>query len=333
MAPDLTKTLVIGISSRALFDLEESNQIWETRGKAAYIHHQSKYEEQILGRGTGFRLIEAILALNRRAKGERKAEVVVMSKNDPSTSLRLFNSINHYGLDIQRAVLTGGASLAPYLKAFSVDLFLSAHEADVRAALETSVAAAVIYQPPGESLIDPEKELRIAFDGDSVLFSDESERIYAESGLPAFLAHEKLNARKPIPEGPFAKLLQTLSGLQRDPGFGEHPPLRIALVTARNMPAHERVIRTLQAWNVHVDEAFFMGSVPKTEVLRAFRPHIFFDDQDAHCQLASSVVSTGRVPYGIKNSSSVVPTPKRIASQLHESSCNDDIPDKSESIA
>jgi 5'-nucleotidase len=307
VAIDLSKRLVIGISSRALFDLEDANRVYDEKGKKAYVKYQLRNQEKVLASGTAFRLVQAILELNKRAHGVRKAEVVVMSKNDPATSLRLFNSIKHYNLDVQQAALVGGAPLAQYLHAFNVDLFLSKHEQDVRGALAAGVASAVIYDPPGGS-IDPGKELRIAFDGDAVVFSDESERIYQSAGLAAFLEHEKINARKPLPEGPFAKLLQTLSGLQRDRGF-DSPPVRIALVTARGLPAHERVLRTLLAWNVHVDEAFFMSGGSKTKILEAFRPHIFFDDQEIHCQPASEVVSTGRVPSSL---CSVISEPKGV---------------------
>ncbi|HMF17244.1 MAG TPA: 5'-nucleotidase [Gemmataceae bacterium] len=292
MPVDLSKYLVIGVSSRALFDLEEANLIFEKKGVDAYADFQMERVDQILQPGKGFPLIKALLELNSKS-GQRKAEVVIMSRNNPATSLRMFNSITHYGLDILRAALTGGASLAPYLHAFHVDLFLTGSEADVRAALKAGVAAALICgTPPREA--DPQEQIRIAFDGDAVLFSDEAERIYQEKGMEAFLAHELENAKKPLPDGPFAKLLRTLSVLQSDPAFPK-PPIRIALITARNMPAHERVIRTLLAWNVRVDEAFFMGGVSKTKILEAFRPHIYFDDQETHCEPASKLVPTAKV--------------------------------------
>jgi 5'-nucleotidase len=226
--------------------------------------------------------------------GKRKAEVVVMSRNGANTSLRIFNSIEHYGLDITRAALAGGAQLAPYLDAFDVDLFLSVDEADVQAAANAGIAAGLVHEIPqnGNGTVD---QLRVAFDGDAVLFSDESERIYQEQGLDAFLAHEKANARKPLPEGPFAKVLRALAILQE---FGEtagQNVIRTALVTARNSPSHERVIRTLREWNVRIDEAFFLGGVSKDKILQAFGAHIFFDDQDVHCQSAAKVVPTARV--------------------------------------
>lgn len=201
-------------------------------------------------------------------------------------------------MDITRAALTGGAPLAPYLHAFSVDLFLSLDEGDVQKAINARVASALLYEKPTDPVEENLAEIRIAFDGDAVLFSDESERIYQTEGLETFVRHEKENATRPLPEGPFAKLLKTLSYIQ-----SEYPdsscPLRTALVTARNSPAHERVIRTLRAWGVDVDvnEAFFLGGMPKGEILKAFRPHIYFDDQGTHCDSASKYVPTGRVPY------------------------------------
>jgi 5'-nucleotidase len=293
MPKDLAQLLVIGVSSRALFDMEESNRIYEKQGLDAYIQHQIAQADNILSPGTGFPLIKAILHLNTKTSGGRKAEVVIMSRNSPETSLRMFNSIKHYGLDIQRAALAGGVSLAPYLHAFDVSLFLSASEEDVQAANHAGIAAGLIYGRPENSsaAID---SIRIAFDADAVIFSGASESIYKEQGLAAFLRHEEENARKPLPDGPFAKLLRTFAVLQSDQSFAK-PPIRIALITARNMPAHERVIRTLLAWNVRVDEAFFLGGVHKNRVLEAFNPHIFFDDQDVHCAPASRLVPTAKV--------------------------------------
>lgn len=293
MPTDLSQTLVIGVSSRALFDMEEANAVFETQGVEAYARHQMEHQDDILRPGAGYPLINSILNINKKAGGVRKAEVVIMSRNDPATSLRMFNSIKHYGLDIQRAALAGGASLAPYLRAFQVSLFLSGFEGDVREALSDGFAAGLIVGVPKDPM-EPIDPIRIAFDADAVLFSDEAERIYQERGLEAFLSHEQENARKPLPDGPFAPLLRTMSSLQSDSAF-RSPPVRIAVVTARNMPAHERVIRTLLAWNVRVDEAFFMGGVEKTRILEAFRPHIYFDDQDVHCRPASSVVPTAKV--------------------------------------
>jgi 5'-nucleotidase len=299
MPVDLSHCLVIGVSSRALFDLEEANRVYETQGVDAYADYQLENVDSLLQPGSGFPLIQAILRLNEHQLGTavdpRRAEVVIVSKNNPATSLRLFNAIKHHKLDIQRAILTGGAPTAPYLHAFDVDLFLSASPPDVQQALDAGIAAGLIYPTPC-TLADPREQIRIAFDGDAVLFSDESERIFQQQGLPAFHEHEAANAHVPLAEGPFAKLLRTLSLLQGDTP-AESSPIRLALVTARSMPAHERVIRTLHAWNVRIDEAFFMGGVSKTPILQTFNPHIYFDDQELHCVPASRVVPTARVPF------------------------------------
>lgn len=303
MPVDLSRTLVIGITSSALFDMTESDRVFRNEGLAAYTDFQIKNADDPLPPGTGFPLVKAVLRLNeatkRNPKATRRAEIVVASKNNPATSERLYNSIKHHGLhDIQRSFLSGGAPIAPYLEAFSVDLFLSTSIADVESALQAQIPAALVYAVP-DNLTEDIEQIRIAFDGDAVLFSDESEAIYQKYGLNRFVEHETIKADVPLPEGPFFKLLKVLSFLQADPVYENNPPVRIALVTARSMPTHERVIKTLNLWNVRVDEAFFMGGVAKTQVLRVFRPHIYFDDQDAHCTPAASVVPTGRVPYGV----------------------------------
>lgn len=296
MALKLDDKLVVGISSRALFDLEEENAIFEKEGLKAYSEYQRAHEKDILKPGTAFPLIKALHKLN--ADGRYLTEVIIMSKNSTDTSLRIFNSIEHYGLPISRAALVSGASIVPYLNAFRTDLFLSADEKDVQEAINANVAAGIICSHSNLP-IDPAadiEQIRIAFDGDAVIFSDESEKIYQAQGLEAFAEHEHLNAQKPLPEGPFAKLLKTISAIQQ--GFEEGTvPIRTALVTARNAPAHERVIRTLQAWDIRIDEAFFLGGIEKSEVLKAFGANIFFDDQSVHTDSASRLVPAARVPY------------------------------------
>lgn len=293
----LDKLLVVGISSRALFDLEAEELIFQDQGLDAYRQHQLEHENKILKPGAGFALVKALLKLNHLTPGNRLVEVVIMSRNSSETSLRIFNSIEHYGLDISRAALAGGAPLSPYLQAFNVSLFLSLHEDDVQAAVNAGIASALLYQL-AENVADLD-QIRIAFDGDAVIFSDEAEKIYQSQGIEAFEQHERDNAKKPLPEGPFARLLVALSYIQNNfkAPDGRALPLRTALVTARSSPAHERVIRTLRAWNIAIDETFFMGGVNKSAVLAAFKPHMFFDDQHGHCMHASSVVPTGRVPY------------------------------------
>ncbi|PHR57527.1 MAG: 5'-nucleotidase [Arcobacter sp.] len=291
MSLDLSQCLVIGISSRALFDLEEENDLFNADGVEAYKKYQRKNENKPLKKGTAYHLVEALLKLNELS-GKKLVEVIVMSRNSPDTGLRVFKSIEHFDLDITRAAFSGGENLSDYLGAFSVDLFLSKSEEDVQLAIDSGCAAAILYAPPKE--IDMSKQIRIAFDADAVIFSEESEHIYKTKGLEAFLAHEKENVNKPLPEGPFAKLLKTLSFLQEQ---FDDSPIRLAIVTARNSPAHERVVQTLRTWNVNVDEAFFLGGLSKDQVLKAYRAHIFFDDQDTHVEGASKLVPSGKVPY------------------------------------
>lgn len=297
---NLDDKLVIGVSSRALFDLEAENKIFEENGLEEYCTYQIEHEKDILKPGTAFPLIKALLKLN--AEGQYLTEIIIMSKNSADTSLRIFNSLEHYNLNISRAALVGGASISPYLSAFKTDLFLSANEKDVQEAIDANVAAGIICRH--EQLpINPNddiKQIRIAFDGDAVIFSDEAERIYKEKGLLAFAEHEQTNAKKPLPEGPFAKLLKTISIIQQK--FPkEAVPIRTALVTARNAPAHERVIRTLRAWNIRIDEVFFLGGIEKSKVLKAFGANIFFDDQSVHTDPASKLVPSARVPYKQNN--------------------------------
>ena len=298
MPEDLSKYMVIGVSSRALFNLEKENNIFLNKGLEAYSEYQLQHVDQILKPGTAFPLVKAILRLNELSKSDRKTEVIIMSKNNAETSLRIFKAIDNYRLDITRSAWTGGASIAGYLKPFSVDLYLSASDNDVQLAIKEGIAAAQIYHSTYHNNYDDIDQIRIAFDGDAVLFSDEAERIYQEKGLDAFVEHESRNARKPLPAGPFAKLLKIISLIQHEFGI-ENSPIRTALITARNSPAHERVIRTLHAWNITLNETFFMGGVEKYEILKAFGAHIYFDDQDVHCTKASTVVPTAQVPSNL----------------------------------
>ena len=275
MPVDFTNTLVIGISSRALFNLEEENHVFQTKGVEEYRKYQLEHENEILEKGTAFHLVESLLKLNKDME-ERLVEVVIMSRNSSDTGLRVLNAVRHYGLDISRAAFTGGASVSPYIEPYYVDLFLSKNEDDVQEIIDNeNCAAALIYDQPKNYEPDPDT-VRIAFDADSVLFSDESEQIYKEKGLSAFHEHEHLNAETPLKEGPFAKLLLVLAKVQQK--FLENPPIRIAIVTARSMPADTRLIKTLRNWGVHVDETHFMGGVSKDSVLKAFKAHIFFDE-------------------------------------------------------
>lgn len=298
MPVDFSETLVIGISSRSLFNLEKENEIFNSQGLDAYREYQIAHEDDPPTQGTAFPLVKAMLELNQHREEGRPplVEVILLSRNDAGIGLRLFNAINHHGLEgrITRAAFTSGVSLANYLDAFQVDLFLSKSEDDVLEAVQANRAAALIQAPP-DGFKPDENVIRIALDGDAVIFSDESEQIYQSQGLDAFLANERENAKKLLPEGPFGKFLKTLSKMHRR-FKPKDRPVRLALVTARNAPAHERVIRTLREWNVYIDEAFFLGGLPKDPVLKAFRAHIFFDDQPGHVGPASKVVPSGRVP-------------------------------------
>lgn len=291
MAYDLKGKLVVAVASRALFNLENENHIYESEGVQAYTLYQVEHESELLGKGTAYPLIEMLLSLNKEFE-EPIVEVIVMSRNSPETGLRVFNTIEEYELGIHRAAFTGGERMTNYLRPFEVDLFLSKNEEDVQEAIDAGFASALIYNPPSDYQPN-QQQIRIAFDADAVIFSGDSEYIYKTRGLDAFIQNERENARKSLPDGPFGKLLRTLSKIkEKNPSM-----LRIAIVTARNSPAHKRVILTLREWGVSVDEAFFLGGVSKDQLLKAFNAHIFFDDQEGHVGPASEQVPSGRVPY------------------------------------
>jgi 5'-nucleotidase len=296
----LQNKLVIAISSRALFDLSASHRVFEERGLAAYSEYQIEHEEEPLDPGEAFPLVEKMLRINARLGGEQRVEVVLLSRNSADTGLRVFNSIQHYGLAISRAAFCGGESPWRYINAFGCQLFLSSEAEDVRNALECGVAAATLVSNKGANR--GSEQLRFAFDGDSVLFSDEAERVYKSEGLEAFTASERAAARTPLSGGPFKSFLSSLHKLQQ--AFSaEEAPIRTALVTARSAPAHERVIRTLRAWEIRIDESIFLGGLDKTNFLRAYQADVFFDDQPMHCESAREHMATGHVPHGIANES------------------------------
>ena len=295
MSYNLNNKLVIAISSRALFDLEEENQIFEKDGLDAYYKYQLENEDKSLKKGTGYRLVENILKINSFfSSDERQVEVIILSKNNAATSLRITNAINDLKLDIIRSAWTSGTNISNYLKAFKVDLFLSADDNDVLNAIENGVAAAKILHSNENIHNISNNQVRIAFDGDAVLFSEESELVYKNNGLDAFIEHEKLNKDNPLEMGPFAKLLLTIAKIQAKFPT-DKSPIRTALVTARSAPTHERVIKTFNVWGVRVDEAFFLGGTDKYEILEAFGADIFFDDQDVHLNLSSNVVPSAKV--------------------------------------
>lgn len=292
------RKLVLAISSRALFDLSDSHSVFEAEGLEAYSRYQIEHENDVLKPGDAFSIVKKLLRLNELLGGEPRVEVILLSRNSGDTGLRVFNSIEHYGLSISRAAFCGGESPYRYVAPFGCHLFLSTHADDVRHALDHGIAAATLM--PSQSVAEHGDQLRFAFDGDAVLFSDESERIYKQQGLQAFAANERAAAKTPLSGGPFKAFLSALQSLQKE--FGDDQmPIRTALVTARSAPAHERVIRTLRAWGVRIDESLFLGGMDKGAFLKAYGADVFFDDQKSHCESARSHVATGHVPHGIAN--------------------------------
>lgn len=297
MGATLDGKLVVAISSRALFDFEQENEVFEHSDDRAYMKLQLERLDTPAQPGVAFSLIKKLLAFN--APDAQLVEVVILSRNDPVSGMRVFRSAKHYGLPIERGSFTRGQPPWRYLKPLHANLFLSTHLSDVRAALGAGVPAAQVYPHSAHASEAHPTEVRIAFDGDAVLFSDEAERVYQAHGLSAFQQHEIDKASLPLPDGPFRPLLTALQRLQN----AGTPRMRIrtALVTARSAPAHERAIRTLMAWNIEVDEAMFLGGLPKGEFLREFEPDFFFDDQTGHIESAALHVPSGHVASGVSN--------------------------------
>ncbi|CAM3926486.1 5'-nucleotidase [Roseateles saccharophilus] len=296
MPASLSGQLVVAISSRALFDFEAENEVFEAEDDHAYMALQQQRLDEPALPGVAFSLVKKLLAFNNGGPGSgQRVEVVVLSRNDPISGMRVFRSAAHYGLGIERGVFTRGAAPWRYLRPLSAQLFLSTNEADVRSALAAGVAAARVMPLSRQASAEHPGELRIAFDGDAVLFSDEAEQVYQRDGLAAFREHESERARQPLPAGPFKPVLEALQRLQHEPGMR----IRTALVTARSAPAHERAIRTLMDWRIEVDEAMFLGGLAKGEFLREFEPDFFFDDQAGHVESAAAHVPAGQVAAGI----------------------------------
>ena len=298
MVNTLAGKLVVAISSRALFDFEEENRVFEAADARTYMELQLSRLDVPAQPGVAYALVKKLLAFN--TPEANRVAVVILSRNDPVSGLRVFRSAQEADLLLERGVFTRGRNPYPYLTSLGANLFLSAKEEDVRAALSAGFAAARVYPDSALAADRHPDEIRIAFDGDAVLFSDEAERVYAEGGLAAFQAHESKHVAVPLPPGPFKPLLEALRPLQ---DMAEDAPMRIrtALVTARSAPAHERAIRTLMAWNIQVDEAMFLGGLEKADFLREFEPDFFFDDQTGTCDTAARVGPTGHVVSGVKN--------------------------------
>ncbi|MDT4291208.1 5'-nucleotidase [Methylomonas sp. MO1] len=309
MALDLSDTLVVGITATALFDLSDADKVFRAKfdedkdtAISEYRNYMLQKENDPLEDGTAMPLVKALLELNKfKNEGDTSplVEVVVMSRNSPETGVRVFNNIRRLQLPISRHAFTGGESVVDYLDAYDVDLFLTTHAKDAQRVIDArSCAAAILKEPPKDIEKIPEGQVRIAFDGDAVLFDDSSEIVYKADGLGGFHKNEDSKKDIPMQEGPYTSLLKKLSRLQeRLPFSVEYSPVRIAIVTARNAPAEMRVIKTLRHWGVYVDEVFFLGGLEKAKVLRAFKPHIFFDDQDLHLEPASNYIPAGKVPY------------------------------------
>ena len=308
MPLNLKETLVIGISATALFDLSEADRLFREESErnpddaiALYREHMRANENRPLEEGIGFPLVKALLSLNTYQKeGEAPlVEVVIISRNSPDTGIRVLHTIRSMGLGITRSAFTAGESSADYLEAFDVDLFLTTNHEDAQKVIDSGAcASAVLSTPPSYRCEIPEGQVRIAFDGDAVLFDEASELVYKEQGMEAFHSSEETAQDIPMNKGPFANFLKKLATLQeRLPMKVEFSPVRIAIVTARNSPSEMRVIKTLRHWGVYVDEAFFLGGIEKSRILKAFKAHIFFDDQDIHLEKSALVVPSGKVLY------------------------------------
>jgi len=308
LAFNLQDTLVIGISATALFDLTKEDKLFKDEYKKhpesaidIYRKYMLENEHIALGEGIGFPLVKSLLNLNRYQKNDEAplVEVVIMSRNSPDTGVRVLNTIRKLNLNITRSAFTAGESSADYLEAFDVDLFLTTNEADAQKVIDNGVCASAVLSTPPEYKCDiPEEQVRIAFDGDAVIFDESSELVYKEEGIQAFHDNEEKSQDIPMSEGPFASFLKKLARLQeRLPMKMEFSPVRIAIVTARNAPSDLRVIKTLRHWGVYVDEAFFLGGIEKSKILQSFKAHIFFDDQDVHLKESSLVVPSGKVLY------------------------------------
>lgn len=308
MAFDIGDKLVIGVSSSALFDLSESHQVYLDRGADEYRQYQEAHIDAILPRGVAFPFIRRFLAINRCFPEQTPVEVVLFSRNSPETGLRVMRSIAHYGLDISRAAFMTGKTPFPYLPAFNAALFLSGNEEDVRSAIAAGHPAGLVLPSKIAEEDDADIELRVAFDFDGVLADDESETVFKTNGLGEFHAHETLHMARPHQPGPLAGMFQKLAAMQKleqaaqaaDPGYRKI--VRIAIITARSAPSHERVVTTLKSWGVSADETFFLGGMEKSRVLSVFKPHIFFDDQLSHLQAApGGTIPMVHVPFGVAN--------------------------------
>lgn len=311
MPISLNDRLVVAVASSALFDLAASDRVFREEGEEAYRRHQREHEDDVLAPGVAFPLVRRLLALNGTGDDEQVVEVVLLSRNDPDTGLRVFNAIEHHGLAISRAAFVKGRNPYLYMSAFNASLFLSANADDVRSAVAKGLPAGQVF--PTAFVDDAEAELRIAFDFDGIIADDSAEAVFKADGLAGFHSSERELALEPLKAGPLQRFFAEVAGLQakerarQEREAAYQPRLRIAIVTARNAPAHRRVITTLRGWGIQVDEAFFLGGVEKAEILRTFQPHIFFDDQLTHIEGTSQATPSVHVPFGVANATSPLP--------------------------
>ncbi|PYI54250.1 5'-nucleotidase [Paenibacillus flagellatus] len=310
MSYDIEEKFVIAVASSALFDLSESDRIFREKGEEEYRRYQREHENEKLHTGVAFPLIKRLLSLNEESAGDRPVEVVLLSRNDPDTGLRVFKSIETYGLPITRAVFVAGKNPFEYMGALNASLFLSGNPTDVQEAMEHGFPAGCVF--PTDFVDDEsDEELRLAFDFDGIIADDSAEQVFQRGALDLFHRHERGKAGEPLPAGPLLKFFVEIGKLQKreidkaktDPGY--KPKVRIAIATARNAPAHERVISTLRQLDIRVDEAFFLGGIAKSRVLQIFKPHIFFDDQAGHIQGVARIAPSVHVPFGVMNRTSL----------------------------
>ncbi|MDP0561125.1 MAG: 5'-nucleotidase [Candidatus Endonucleobacter sp. (ex Gigantidas childressi)] len=306
MEHPIHKKLVIGVASSALFDLSESDKVFNEDGEDKYRKYQRENIDNTLEKGVAFPFIKRFLSLNKTFEDRDPVEVVLLSRNDPDTGLRVFRSINKHNLDISRAAFMAGHSPYAFIPAFNVSLFLSANMEDVKKAIEAGYPAGIVM-PSEIKDDDNDTKLKVAFDFDGVIADDESETVFKKSNLAGFQDHEKENVHIPHKTGPLADLFKKLSFLQKlerkkqCDNSSYQRVLRISIVTARSAPAHERVVTTLNQWGVSADDTFFLGGMKKNRILEILKPHMFFDDQLIHLEPSDSGIPMVHIPFGIAN--------------------------------
>lgn len=336
MPYQIEKKLVVAVSSSAVFDMQAANQVFESAGVEDYRKYQRERVDAPFERGVAFPFIRRLLNLNEQYPKEEPVEVVVLSRNDPDSGRRFYRSCEHHGLSITRGAFLSGKSPYPYIPAFNASLFLSANPKDVAEAVKAGHPAGLVLPTKAQDdLADP--ELRIAFDFDGVLCDDAAETIYREQQLAGFQKSEREQAAIPHNPGPLKNLITRIAFFQRleskrvKKESGGQPSLRIAIITARNAPAHERLVTTLNEWQITAVETFFLGGIEKRRILDIFKPHLFFDDQLVHLQAAAASVPSVHIPFGVANrpaekckltitlTDAAPSSPKRIAANLHRS--------------